>query len=132
MIHAVPLVLTQHVVFEEIGRFAGATSYIHVALHLNLHDLQGLLDNYAAQMNIRMPSLKNVDKEQLWIKATLIPEKHSDLFQLELSYLFNGHELRSLSTCQPSHDVLHSNSSPFSLSSNPPAPDIKLQNMSTH
>ena len=50
MIHAVPLVLTQHVVFEEIGRFAVATLYIHVALHLNLNDLQDLLDNYESQI----------------------------------------------------------------------------------
>ena len=51
MIHAVPLVLTQHVVFEEIGRFAGATSYIHVALHLDLGDLQDLLSNYEDQID---------------------------------------------------------------------------------
>ena len=29
----------QHVVFEDIGRFAGATSYIHVTFHLHLDDL---------------------------------------------------------------------------------------------
>ena len=29
----------QHVVFEDIGHFAGATSYIHVSFHLNLEDL---------------------------------------------------------------------------------------------
>ena len=50
MIRAVPLVLTQHVVFEEIGRFAGAISYIHVVIHLSLQDLQDLLDNDEAQI----------------------------------------------------------------------------------
>ena len=47
MIQAIPLVMAQHVVFEEIGRLARATSYIHVALHLDLHGIKSLSDNYA-------------------------------------------------------------------------------------
>ena len=36
----------QHVVFEDIGKFAGATSYIHVSLHLHLEDLLGPIRTY--------------------------------------------------------------------------------------
>ena len=45
MIHGLPLILAQHVVFEEIRQFAGANSYIHVALHHDLNNLVSLLDN---------------------------------------------------------------------------------------
>ena len=45
-----PLVTAQHIAFKEIGRFAGATSYIHVAVHLNLHNLENLLDTNASQI----------------------------------------------------------------------------------
>ena len=50
ILYLIPQVTAQHVIFEEIGCFAGATSYIHVAVHLDLHDLESLLDAYAAQI----------------------------------------------------------------------------------
>ena len=40
----------QHVVFEDIGKLAGATNYIHVALHLDLDDLEAPIQNFKAQI----------------------------------------------------------------------------------
>ena len=48
---ALPQSQAQHVVIEDIGKFAGATSYIHVVLHLDLMDLHNHINKYEAEIN---------------------------------------------------------------------------------
>ena len=38
----------QHMVFENIGEFAGALAYTHVLMHLNLLDIQQPIHDYRA------------------------------------------------------------------------------------
>ena len=58
MVYMTPVICVQHIAFEEIGRFTGAIPYIHVALHLDLHHHESLLDNDATQ-------IKEFDKNSL-------------------------------------------------------------------
>ena len=51
----------QHVVFEDIGKFAGATNYDHVALHLELEDLQAPILAYRHIIERTEKTIKGFD-----------------------------------------------------------------------
>ena len=51
----------QHVVFEDIGKFAGATNYYHVALHLELEDLQAPILAYRHIIERTEKTIKGFD-----------------------------------------------------------------------
>src|SRR5574343_213078 len=52
---------SQHVVFEDIGKFAGATSYIHVSFHLNLADLYTPIQIFRQHIEKAKKSMLNYD-----------------------------------------------------------------------
>jgi hypothetical protein len=80
-----PLTLSHHMVFEEIGEMAGALSYIHAIVPINIsglahavqnfrHDIQALKTLYS---EIRQPTGSNFDD---WFHQRIV-----DLFQLASS-----------------------------------------------
>ena len=81
ILFAAPLVSSQHVVFEEIGRFAGATSYIHVALHLDLDDIHQHLENYAAQIEVVRQQVQDYDLSLLRVDGYAPTDVVEDLIQ---------------------------------------------------
>ena len=76
-----PLVTAQHVVYMEIGRFAGATSYIHMAVHLDLQDLKTLLDAYADQIEAVRQQMSDYDLSLLQVKGYRLTDVLEDLIQ---------------------------------------------------